>query len=92
VPENEDPSGKLTTFGPTSLLLKPAGKSFADRKSKPVRLSLDGEFLGTELTLNMKVNFVAKVTGKTLTISAPVSVSALGLVVAKGKVTVVAKK
>lgn len=85
-------SGKLTTSGPTSLLFKPAGKSFAGRTSKPVRLSLDGEFLGTELTLNMKVNFVAKVTGKTLTITAPVSVSALGLVDAKGKVTVVAKK
>jgi hypothetical protein len=84
--------GELTTSGPSSLLLKPSGKSFVGRTAKPVRLSLEGSFFGTDLTLNMKLNFRAKVTGKTLTITAPVTLSAFGLVDAEGKVTLVAKK
>ncbi len=84
--------GKLSTSGPSSLLFKPSGKSFVGRTGKPVRLSLEGSFFGTDLTLNMKVNFMAKVTGKTLTITAPVTLSAFGLVDAEGKVTLVAKK
>jgi len=84
--------GKLSTSGPSSLLFKPSGKSFVGRTGKPVRLSLEGSFFGTDLTLNMKLNFMAKVTGKTLTITAPVTLSAFGLVDAEGKVTLVAKK
>ena len=85
-------NGKVTTSGPTSVLLAPAGKSFTGRTSKPVRLALEGSFLITKVTLNTQVNFRAKVTGNKLTITAPITVASPGLLEAKGKVTLVARK
>ncbi len=85
-------NGTLTTSGPSSVLLKPTANGFAGRTPKPVRLELEGDFIFTEVSLNMAMNFRAKVTGNTLTITSPISIMSTGLLEGKGQVTLVAKK
>ena len=85
-------NGKVKVTGPKDFTLKKSGKNYVGKTSKPVALSLKGNFNGQPLNLAMKINYQAKVSKNTLTLTLPVNVTAMGLVNVKGTIVMKATK
>lgn len=78
--------------GPRNLLLEKSGDAFRGSSTEPVRVKFSGEIIGTELNINLRADFRAKVEGNTLTVVVPLRVITFGTVAAEGKVRLVAEK
>lgn len=72
-------TGTLNIKGPSKLALSPAGNSYIGSTARPVVLTLTGAYMGTPFVMIMRMDFDANVTGNTLTVTAPVTVSILGV-------------
>ena len=85
-------TGSVSIKGPRSLVLHKAGSGYSGSTTRPVVLKISGDYLGMAITMTMKMKFKAKQQGDKLTITAPVSLDAMGLVTMKGNVRMVAKR
>lgn len=85
-------SGTVQVSGPSNLVLNPVDGAFVGSTTKPVKLSLSGDYNGTPISLLMKMNFRAKVIGNTMTATIPITLTAMGVVDMKGTVKIVAKR
>lgn len=83
---------QVTITGPRNLLLEKSGEGFAGRSAEPVRVKFTGEIIGTELSMNLRADFRAKVEGNTLIVVVPLRVTTFGTLAAEGKIRLVAEK
>lgn len=82
-------TGTAEVSGPSNLELQKSGDAYVGSTSRPVIVKLEGEFMGTDITLVMKVFFKGKLVGNTLTVTCPVTVKAVGLLEAEGTIKLV---
>lgn len=85
-------TGSVSITGPANLVLNKSGNTFVGSTTKPVVLKMTGNYMGTRISIVMKMEFKGKLVGDVLTITAPISVNAMDLVHMDGEVKMVARR
>lgn len=84
--------GTSRITGPRSITLEPSGDSFVGSTSRPVVVQLTGNFLGIDITMELRTTCRAKLTGDVLVLTMPVRISTDGETTATGTIRVVARR
>jgi hypothetical protein len=82
---------KVDISGPSSVKLKKSKKTHRGGTKKPVIVKFKANYEGQDISGNLKTSFRAKVKGKTLTLTVPISGKILGEKL-KGKLIIVGKR
>lgn len=82
-------TGTAEVSGPSNLELRKSGDAYVGSTTRPVTVKLQGDFMGTDVTIVMKVFFKGKIVGNTLTITCPMTVKAVGILEAEGTIKLV---
>lgn len=87
-----DVGGEVSASGPARLVFQPAKSGFAGRTATPFQLKLDADLLFREVSIRMRANLRGRVEGDKLTLTAPVTLDGIGLVGARGTITLEAER
>lgn len=85
-------TGSVKVTGPANLVLEKSGDAYVGSTSNPVVLKMTGDYMGTSISMVMKMNFKGKLVGDVLTITAPITVNAMDMVHMDGRVKIVTKR
>lgn len=84
-------SGTISITGPKNLPLVQSGSIYTGTTTRPMTVTLTGNYMGTDVSLTLKIKAKATVKGRIMVVKCPVTGSVMGMPI-KGTITMTARK